>query len=517
MLKKIWRLFLGLMVLTGSACVTPTHASSATVGVVLTHIQAGRPGNAKAEMVALYNNSPHYADITGWCIENKSATPFACFISDDASSGYILPAYSSAIVVTDVFLVDFTLDPQFATVVFPVTHQQSGSIVNSADVITLYDANGVVQDSFSWDTDDLTAIPAGQIALRKKSPLDVRLYETLTLESPWVYDIITEVPIDQTVRYPLDANDEEDEPSPEPPINPDTNADDGAGEPGENHIHPRITELLPDATGGDIGSEFIELYNASEQTIILDNYRLRTGAALEKSYKFPAGSMIPPFSYAAFTNDQVKFRLNNTSSKVQLEYQGRLVGDEISYQQPVEGWSWALVESEWLYTDRLTPGAENQASTSQPPRADASKKNTSTRKPCAANQYRHPVTNRCRLIALSTTSGPKPCKSNQVRNPETNRCRLIASATKTLQPCKEGQERNPETNRCRNIVKMTKADYAVKGVTTEKTATNWYVWLGIAGVAGAVGTYAVWEWRAELHAAYKKIRKLIKQKFARSK
>jgi hypothetical protein len=60
---------------------------------------------------------------------------------------------------------------------------------------------------------------------------------------------------------------------------------------------------------------------------------------------------------------------------------------------------------------------------------------------------------------------------------------------------------------------MTDAGYAVKGVATEQTPTNWYFWLGIAGVVGLIIAYGVWEWRDELQA----IRKALRQKFARTK
>ena len=69
MLKKIWRLFLGLVVCIGSACVTPTHASSAE-SVVLTHIQAAGTAGAKDEFIALHNNSAVEVEVTNWCVAN---------------------------------------------------------------------------------------------------------------------------------------------------------------------------------------------------------------------------------------------------------------------------------------------------------------------------------------------------------------------------------------------------------------------------------------------------------------
>ncbi len=129
-------------------------------------------------------------------------------------------------------------------------------------------------------------------------------------------------------------------------------------------------------------------------------------------------------------------------------------------------------------------------------------------KSCAANQYRHPETNRCRLIPSEDEA--TPCKQNQYRNEETNRCRSIA-ATTTQVACKEGQERNPETNRCRNIKKMTKTDYGVLGATSKGQPSQWYIVLAIVAVMTILLGYAAWEWRNELKTFYQKLLRFVRR------
>lgn len=60
---------------------------------------------------------------------------------------------------------------------------------------------------------------------------------------------------------------------------------------------------------------------------------------------------------------------------------------------------------------------------------------------------------------------------------------------------------------------MTSTNYGVKGISTEATPTNWYMWLGIFGVVALILGYAAWEWREEL----RQLGTLLWQKVARLK
>lgn len=474
---------MGLVVCMGSACVTPTHASSAISGVILTHIQAGVTGDPTNEMVAIYNNTQTEVDITGWCIIGAHELLSACFAAP--YSTYVLPPYSGAVVATQPFLDAWELDASRAALVYTPSTQRSGSLTGSGDTVTVVNAQGELQDTYSWDK----SAPSGKIPQRYKSTVSDSQYETASDAAGWLVGALTEVPQNQVeVSQSENPND--------PP----------AGEAEVSPTHPMITEVFADPTGADAGQEFIELYNPSEVPLSLDGYAIRIGKELEKSYYFPVGAVIEPAGYAAFTNTDIHYSLLNSASGVQLEYKGVLVGERVAYDTPPIGQSWALVQATWQYTTIPTPGDKNVVGSPIP----VLTKDTSVikaLKPCAVNQYRHPVTNRCRLVA---SSSPKlqPCLPGQTRSSETNRCR---SATRTTTPaaCKEGQERNPDTNRCRTVKKMTTADYAVAGVATQPTTTSWYMWLGVVAVVGGVVAYAVWEWRVELKTALQWLRRKL--------
>lgn len=487
MLKKCYGLFLGLVVLAGSACVTPTHASSASV--VITNIRAGSTASALDEGVAIYNNSSFDIEVNDWCLTNKAAVEFAC-ISATNNEQIILPAYSYATVVSQSAALS-NPNTIYAAVYESVNHS-SGAIVASSDSISLLDASGQLVDQYTW-----TSSPSStQQWLRMLFTASPDIYLDNNAISDWQKQTYSSFPISELeYRFPEVEEPEE----PVDPIEIPT------------LLPAIITELLPNAIGSDTGNEFIEVYNPNEfDSISLEGYVLAIGQNLEKKITL-SNFILKPNEYKVLTNAEFSYLLLNSSSKVSLaNNQGVITSEVLPYESPADGKAWALIEDVWQYTNQPTPGAENifSADTNEMEEETGAIEVT-TLKPCAANQYRSLETNRCRLLSSSSSATPAQCKVGQERNPATNRCRNITSSTSTA--CKDGQERNPETNRCRNSKQLTKTDYAVKGVSTQQQGgLGWYMWAAIAGVVLLVLGYAVWEWRDELKSIYVR----LKAKFA---
>jgi hypothetical protein len=458
----------------------------------LVHIQAASPSNARDEFISIYNTTSEEIDITGWCLTNKANVAFVCFQPPEPKLSYILPDHSFATAASDSFLTSNMVTAHSVTSTFTSSNQSSGSIVNSGDTISLVNAHGEHVDRYQWTA----AIPTGKVALRTSSGTDANNSLLYDGTAGWSYEPLSQLPPHQVERRDTPIPEEEEPPIEEPPA--------GA------IVHPIITELLPNPIGSDTGTEFIELYNPSDSTSIhLSLYRLRVGKSLEKEYQFPSSIVLSPHEYRAFYNNEIAYNLLNTSSQVQLSYNGSLLGDPVLYTDPKDGTAWALFDTSWSYTTQPTPHAANRSST---PLIDIEESVIQTTlKPCADNQYRSPETNRCRLIATTQTA-PPPCKEGYYRHPETNRCRKEEEPS-VQSACKEGQERNPETNRCRTVVKMTAANYDVKGVATSQQGLQWYWWLGIIGIVGSIVFYALWEWRQELRSLLRKSLSL----FARNK
>jgi len=494
MLKKICGLFLGLVVCAGSACVTPTHASSAVQGVVISYIQAAGNLGAMDEVVVIHNNTNAEVEITDWCLKNKYGISFACFTTTaDGSDRFYLPAYQSAVVASEDHVFGNGYAPDAYTVIYPVTNQSSGSLVSGSDALSLVASDGSIVDSNQWPI----YVGAGKALARIQIAAIPKVYMATQLPSDWIVQDIT-VPPYNAVEIRVDSEGEIPTP-PETPVEPETPAD-------ESTLPPMITEIFANAKGSDDGNEFIELYNPSAQeSIALNEFTLQVGISSVKSYSFPIDAILPPLGYVVFTNSDIPFTLVNTTGRVEIIKDAAIVAS-VDYSNPKEDYSWALIGGSWLYSTKPTPGFANQLVETQNDTVIKNVANTA-RKPCAKNQYRNPATGRCKLIA--TAKAPTPCKAGQVRNAETNRCRNIAVATQS-KPCKEGQERNPETGRCRTIVKMSQAGYGVKGVQSVANAQmQWYYWVAIAGVVALILAYAVWEWRTELQLLWKRMTALF--------
>lgn len=509
MLKIICRLFLGLVVCAGSACVTPTHASSAIddIGplpnVVITQIQASGELGAKDEYVVLHNNSGVEVDITYWCFHNKSRIEFACFypLDGNITEYYLIPPYGDAVIASSNHVQASGRPASDFTLVYEVTNQSSGSIISSSDAISILGEGGMYIDLKHWDN----AIPSGKILSRVLLMSGPDIYADTNSDADWVTvnrilppksSVKVVLPVDM---FPPDEYDPDTEPG------SSTNPDDETTNQETDMLPPIITELLANPAGSDTGKEFIELYNPNEhESISLNAFTLKIGIGTIKTYSFPSDISIPPKSYRAFSNQEMGYTLANTAGKVQLVMGSQNIGSAIEYANAKDDDSWALVGNEWVYTKPATPGSAN--STLKSSAKNVSK--DSSPKPCAMNQFRNPETGKCKLIATSTA--PAPCKENQVRNPATNRCRNIA-VTASPAPCKEGQERNPETNRCRTIVKMTNVGHGVDVNTKTDTAMSWYYWAAIGAIILLILAYAVWEWREELKNIWQRTR----EKFAK--
>ncbi len=512
MLKTFRGLVLGLVVLVGSACVTPTHASS-TSQILLTHIQAGSATSALDEIIVMYNNGPNPQDISEWCFTNKTGVYFACFNFGGPNLSLILPAYRYAVMVSD--SVATTMEHSQYTASFEPTHGGYGSLTAGSDELTLVDSRLEPIDAHSWGS----SLAGGSHLFRIAIGDGLSKYVDTDAQTDWIKSTTLLRPFAngaEVVQAPelTDAcnNIEELQVIPpqgfvylsdgscvdrlslleEPQEEGDTENQNPDGSPGDYPIH--ISEILPNITGSDAGGEFVELYNTSAVVVNLSGYEILMGKSLEKSVMLPE-IQVEPGEYVALYNDTLSFSLLNTENRVALRYAG-VTFSELAYSNPKDDMAWALIDGVWQYTNRPTPNKANLVTVEDNLSGEATQE--STLKPCASNQYRSPETNRCRLIETSSTS-LKPCQPGQERNPDTNRCRSTEAATKTQTACKEGYERNAETNRCRKIVKMTETDYSVLGVQDETDGgSGWYVWVagGVALIAGL--GYAAWEWRREL-------------------
>lgn len=556
-------------------------------GVMISQIQTGGTGTGTAdqEFVEVYNSSPVDFDVTGWCLQYISAgdkefdKPYklGCLTTPDVSTRVWLKAGAYFTLASSAY--------QNATgIQSDITSSYTGMAATGGHV-RLLDVADTEHDRAGWGTaanPETNAAPAptggssiirGYLQDTDDNSVDFLVDTMPIIHTDGLYDVTTVVDVcgnidgDQTtlpIGYEVDDKgdcyiDTCNNIGGLQLAMPDGKKSDGAGGcvdidvcmnlDGAQVAVPsgyklvadnetclldlaplQITELLADASGSDMGNEFIEIYNPGTTIIDLTNYRLQVGQQLDKTYAFPADATVPAGSYAVFYNSSIRFTLVNTTSRVGLvSADGQVIDQPPAYSDPPESESWALIGSAWQFTNQPTPAAANLVSIIDVTDTEEVTVATPTAlKPCAAGQYRNPATGRCKKIEISSGLVPckdgqyrseetgrcrsivkdaastlKPCADDEFRNPATNRCKKIASTEDVIKPCEVGYERNPETNRCRKIVASAAAAYAVEPSASVSSKVSWIAAsLGVLGLTAAV---VIFQYRMEIAGLFKKL------------
>lgn len=538
------------------SCLASTVANATTSKVVISHVQAGGTSGldqaALQEIVIIYNNSSSDIEITNWCIANKSSLKFGCFTPVGPSVHLWLKAYGHASVASTQFN---SQNSYVSDVSFTPTNLSSGSITSSSDSISLIDATNTIIDNLSWsstlaggynysrnyvpgsstdmhDTDQLTDFTKSNVLTIPSSSLEEQVVivdqcpniDLVQQSLPPGYLIDNEgnciidmcpnlsglqssIPTDMEldisgicVNIDLCINLSSNQVS----VPVGYRANDNK----ECFVISsplKVSEMLPNALGKDSSNEFIELYNPTDFPVSLDLYKFSVGIDVLKSYNFPTGAVVPANGYYVLYNNSINFTLNNTASKLEIAtIDNQVVDSSEPYFDAKEGFSWALVDGLWQYTNQPTPLDKNLAS------IESEVEINTTLTPCGPNQYRNPETNRCRSIVV-TTSRLKPCSDDQYRSEETGRCRAILGASTTSEkPCPEGQYRSSDTNRCRNIVSVSKVDYPNQ--LELSISKSEYGLLFLSLVILFIAGYGVFEWRDEILKLYKRTIRLKRNK-----
>lgn len=288
-----------------------------------------------------------------------------------------------------------------------------------------------------------------------------------------------------------------------------------------------VSEIMADPLGVDseVGSEFIELYNPTNQTIALAGCTLKTSAS-SKTYSFKSDDKLLAKQYKAYLQKDTGLTLTNSGGEVLLASSTEEL--EYSYPKLGDNQAYILLNGKWSLSDKATPSAANKLvviteDETKEPCAKGKYRNPATGRckniqtvsssltPCNADQIRNPATNRCRKI-ITASATLTPCQAGYLRNSETNRCRKIANSS-SLKPCAPGSTRNPETNRCRksaNATLATAADITKNGddqaANTGSGSAQNLQWWALGAVGSAAGAYALYEWRFELGKGLAKIR-----------
>ena len=295
----------------------------------------------------------------------------------------------------------------------------------------------------------------------------------------------------------------------------------------------QILEILPNPRScspleADLTcTDYVKLYNPTDQPINLAAYRLRVGykgqgESVTNTFTWgkeldPAADefILPPQQYFMLStrNDGQPLSLTDTGNYAWLEdaYSATMYEPIVAYPDASSttkvGSAWAYDGASWNWTSVPQPNAPNYFPPVPVIMPETQVATVSVLAPCDPGEYRNPDTNRCKSLVIASSANVTPCGPGEERNPETNRCRSIVTASTSLTPCDPGWERNPETNRCRKVVTPVVAGAATAKIqdiaAPSSNRTGWLI-AGIAIVAALA--YAAYEWRQEVTLAAERVK-----------
>jgi hypothetical protein len=101
-----------------------------------------------------------------------------------------------------------------------------------------------------------------------------------------------------------------------------------------------ITEVLPNPAGQDKNNEWIELHNASDETVNLGNWKIQTQG---KTFVIPDSFSLAPGEYFSFTYKDLRLTLKNSKNEINLIDPEGSTLDTINYNDAPEGVSFAKI------------------------------------------------------------------------------------------------------------------------------------------------------------------------------
>lgn len=496
-------------------------AAQPSPNLVITQLSTGSSTSAYDEVIELYNNSNAPVNITGWSLEYTTAnnTSLRTIIELEGlveASSFIVIA-SSTVSLPDKQSADYVYETNNKSI------PESGGHIrllrpNTVDIVL----PKIEVDRLGWGAAiaaETSAAPA--LASNRSDVLHRCTFETSFVDTD--NNALDFRSSQLSLRSLEPLCDPETEPEPEEPSEEE---DPPAEEPEAPYI-PNcdgllFSEFLPNPAGADSGSEFIELYNPTDEDIDLKDCSFELSGTTQQ-YIFTE-SVISAKTYAAFSDTVTDITLPNTAGGTVLLVQGDVeIGSQSYLGALKDNIAWALIDGAWQQTAQPTPNEPNRLPLEDEtggevieevePCPEGKYRNPETNRcrnivstassliACSLGQERNPATNRCRAIS-SAASGLVPCSEDQERNPETNRCRSILSASSVLSECPEGQERNPSTNRCRRVVTDT-IERQVDPVKQKEPNFG----IAIGGLSAATVGYGAFEYRKDVFNLWRKLRK----------
>lgn len=216
------------------------------------------------------------------------------------------------------------------------------SLPNSKLLLRLYTASGVLID----EVDDGTGAPLaggkqdGMFASMEK--MSDGMWQTTTVS----LGIDADVPVFGTPGFPPQENPEH------------STSSSSSSESNISLPDIRITEVLANPEGRDDGKEWIELWNAGEETVYLEGMQLHIGS---KNFEFTNSDLaLIKNEYIHLLSSYTGISLSNKGNTIQLLSENNEVIDELEYAETAEGVSYGYVDNSLQPLCMPSPGKLNK-------------------------------------------------------------------------------------------------------------------------------------------------------------
>jgi hypothetical protein len=323
-----------------------TAALAASSSIVISELQTGDATSLSNEFVELYNPLATDVDVGGWTLEYKSATGTSW--SKKAILAGVVRSHGFYVLASGSYLA--TADGHFAA-----------GLSGSAGHVRIKNSDGMVVDTLGWgqtanaaETMPVGAAAAGQSLERLPGRLLEEGGNATDTDDNSKDFVVRSAPMPQSAQSPIEVPGVLTEAPPEEEV-------DETGPPAPVYLPVMITELLidPASPASDAKDEFVELFNPNSVDVDLQGYTLRAGSNYRDYFVLPA-QIIKPGQYVVLLASQTRVSLTNTGGAAQLlDPLGTVVSQTGEYAKAETGMSWSLVDSEWTWSQKLTPAADN--------------------------------------------------------------------------------------------------------------------------------------------------------------
>ena len=289
-----------------------------TVGQVVINEIVSDPSDGGGEFIELFNTTDRTIPLSGWYVEDGGEARTA-------------------------------LNGSLAGSGFFVIENPRGHLNNAGDSVVLYDSYNTVIDSMTYGTWD-----DGNVANNAVTPRDpkslARKVDGLNSGND-MYDFVL------TDTITKGATNRISEATTQPYAQHSTTVSSTVSSQILHSVF--ISEIFPNPEGGDREDEYIEVYNASEETVDLTGFSLGDGSS--RRYTITQG-LVQPGGYYVVRRETSGIALNNTGGDRAVLYDvaSRVVDIVVYTGSAEEGESYVKNEQgAWVWTYEVTPGEAN--------------------------------------------------------------------------------------------------------------------------------------------------------------